>query len=97
MCLCLLADLIGPYGHLDLADVGFAQEEHADPGLADAAADGVGQLLIQNGFLERKFCTIRAACSVQLAQQGVFIHTDAHGGQLQGNVQHRIVDKNITV
>ena len=66
MCLCLLADLIGPYGHLDLADVGFAQEEHADPGLADAAADGVGQLLIQNGFLNR---TPRGRMATDLAYQ----------------------------
>ena len=37
--LCLLHDLIRPERALYLADMGFAQEEHADAGLAEAAAD----------------------------------------------------------
>ena len=40
---------------MDLSDVGLAQVEHTDTGLADAAADGVGQLLLQNGLVEIQF------------------------------------------
>ena len=37
-----------PQRALNLPDVGFSQEEHTDTGLADAAADGVGQLFFNN-------------------------------------------------
>ena len=50
-----------PKGSLHLPDMGFPQEEHADPGLADAAADGEGQFFRKDGFLERKFCPFRAS------------------------------------
>ena len=36
-----------PYRGLHLADMCFAQQQHADSGLADAAADGAGQLAFQ--------------------------------------------------
>ena len=37
---------------LDLADVGLAQQEHGQAGLADAAADGQGQLVVQQHLVE---------------------------------------------
>ncbi len=55
------ADFLWPDGALHFSDVGFAQEEHADPGLADAAADGVGQLFLEDCFLERKLCALRGS------------------------------------
>ena len=36
----------GPEGGLDFPDVGFAQKEHADSGLADSAADGKGEGIV---------------------------------------------------
>ena len=41
-----------PQRALNLPDVGFSQEEHTDTGLADTAADGVGQLFFNNSLLE---------------------------------------------
>ena len=37
---------LGPDGGLDLADVGLTQKVHAEPALADASADGAGQLAV---------------------------------------------------
>ena len=41
-----------PDAGLHLADVGAAQQQHAQTALADAAADGVGQLTVQHGLVE---------------------------------------------
>ena len=52
---CLLTGFAGgvvPDACLHLTDVGAAQQQHAQTALADAAADGVGQLTIQNGLVE---------------------------------------------
>jgi len=38
-----LAEVVGPDGGLDFADVSFSEVEHAEAGLADAAADGEGE------------------------------------------------------
>lgn len=66
-----------PERHLYLTDVGFAQVEHADTGLSDAAADGIGQFLIQNGFLEGKVCPLLAACQLQLTGKGLLVTADS--------------------
>ena len=47
-----LEGLLIPDRCLHLADMGLAQEEHAQPGLADAAADGQGQLALQQQLVE---------------------------------------------
>ena len=86
-----------PQRALNLPDVGFSQEEHTDTGLADAAADGVGQLFFNNSLLEGQLRPFRAACFFQLGKQGLFIYTDTHGGQLQSNVQNRIINHDIRI
>ena len=52
---CLFAGLAGggvPDAGLDLTDVGAAQQQHTQTALADAAADGVGQLAVQHSLVE---------------------------------------------
>src|SRR5699024_8646257 len=90
-------DLRRPQRTLDFPDVSFAQEEHTNTGLADSAAGGIRQFLFQNGFLERKICPLRTSGSLQLTGQRFFIHADSHGGKLQGDIQNRVVDDDITV
>ena len=46
-CSRLIINLVRPYGNLNLADVSLPQEEHADAGLADAAADSLRTLAFQ--------------------------------------------------
>ena len=74
-----------------------AQEEHTDTGLTDTAADGVRQLFVEDCFLERKFCALGAAGFFQLGQQSLFVYADTHRGQLQGDVQNRIVNEDVGV
>ena len=41
-----VAGFVIPQGTLHLSDMGFAQKQHADPGLADAASDRQGQFAV---------------------------------------------------
>ena len=92
-----LCDVFRPQGGLDFHDMRLAQEEHTDKGLADAAADGIGQLLVQDRFLKRQLGAFRTSGFVELAKQGLLIHADSHGRQFQCDIEYRIIDKNIGV
>ena len=74
-----------------------AQKIHAHPALADAAADGLGQLSGQQGLLEGQVRALLAAADLQLPLQRLRIHADPHGGNLQGNIQQRIIQQDIAV
>ena len=89
--------LIGPDGYLNLSDMSLAEIKHTDTGLADTAAHGVGQLLLQNGLLEGQLRPILAAGEFQLTGKGILVHADTHGGQLQGVAQNRIPHDDIAV
>ena len=87
----------GPDGGLDFADVGFAQQEHAQAGLADTAADGLGQFSVQQEPMEIECFFVQLAAFCQLAVQGLRIHADTHTGDLEGAFQHRIPQQDIAV
>ena len=53
--------LFVPDAALDFADVGAAQEEHTQTALADAAADGVGELAVEQFLVEGQFPAVIAA------------------------------------
>ena len=88
---------IVPGGDLDLADVGLAQQEHGQAGLADAAADGQGQLVGQEHLVEGQLAAVVAAGDGQLAVQGSGVHADAHGGELNGPVQGLVPEEDVAV
>ena len=75
-----LHHLLRPHRRLHLADVGAAQHEHAQTGLSDAAADGIGQLSRQQRPVEGQLRPLRAARGLQLTPEGLPVHPDAHGG-----------------
>lgn len=88
---------IVPGGDLDLTDVGLAQQEHGQAGLADAAADGQGQLVGQEHLVEGQLAAVVAAGDGQLAVQGGGVHADAHGGELNGPVQGLVPEEDVAV
>ena len=90
-------DLIRPDGCLYFSDMGFSEIKHADTGLTDTAADGVGQFFLQNCFLERKLRPCFASGELQLLFKSLFVHTDSHGGQFQCVAEDRIPDDDIAV
>ena len=53
-----------PNAGLHFANVGAAQQQHAQTALADAAADGVGQLTVQHGLVEGQGTAVIAAAMV---------------------------------
>ena len=70
--ICLFIHLPGvgvPDTGLNLSDVGAAQKEHAEPALADTAADGVGELPGQQGLVEGEAPPLIMAADGQLTVQ----------------------------
>ena len=92
-----LDGLVVPGGYLDLSNVGLAQQEHGQTGLADTAADGEGELVLQQQLVEGEFPAAVAAGGFQLPVQGGGVHPDAHGGELNGPAQQVIPQKNVPV
>ena len=77
--------------------MGTAHHQHGQTGLADAAANGQGQLVVQQHLVEGQRPAVIAARLPQLAVQGLGIYPDAHGGNLQRPVQYRIPEKDVAV
>ena len=77
--------------------MGLAQQEHAQAGLANAAADGEGQLALQQQLVEGKLPPCLAPGEGELTVQGGGVHPDAHGGQLKSPLQHWVPHQDIPV
>lgn len=77
--------------------MGLAQQKHGQTGLADAAADGQGQLVGQEHLVEGQLTAVVAAGDGQLAVQGGGVHADAHGGELNGPVQGLVPEEDVAV
>ena len=56
-----------PDACLYFADVGAAQQQHAQTALADAAADGVGQLTVQHCLVEGESQPAMVSCRSMLS------------------------------
>ena len=91
------AGLVVPNAALHLADVGHAHHQHAQAALADAAADGQGQLAIQQHAVEGQRAARLAAGQAQLAVQRFGVHADAHAGDLEGAAQHVVPEQDVAV
>ena len=60
---------IGPDGAVNFADVSLPEEEHADSGLADSAADGQRKSVLKDRLLEGELGALRAAGFVELLRR----------------------------
>ena len=74
-----------------------AQQQHTQAALADTAADGQGQFVVQQHLVEKQLAAVIAAGQRQLTIQSLTIHADAHGADLKRAVQHGVIEKNIAV
>ena len=70
--------LFGPYRGLNLADVSFVKQEHAESALTDAAAYRIGKFAFKQQFVERQFLTILAAADFQLLHKRLGAYADTH-------------------
>ena len=77
------ADHFGrPYGGLHLADVGFLQEKHAEPALADAAAYGKRKLILQHSWLTSPLVTAKSRYRMSKADSPYFMRKPFRSGSL---------------
>ena len=86
-----------PDAALDFADMGAAQEEHTQAALADAAADGVGELTAEQFLVEGQLPAVVTASQGQLAIQGFGADADAHGGDLIGLLEGVVPEQQVAV
>jgi len=77
--------------------VGLVEVEKAEPGLADAAADRVGQRGVEDPAVEVEMGALGHAGLVELGAHGDFIDADAHGGDLEGAVQGRVIEQDVAI
>ena len=94
---CARGNILRPQGRLDFTDVSLSQVVHADTRLADAASYSIGQLAVQQRFLERKFSALFASCELELSAERLFVHADTHGRKLQPHIKDRIVYDDVSV
>ena len=66
-----------PKRGLNLADMALAQQQHRNAGLADAAAHGQGQLVVQEHLMEGQLAAVIAAGQSQLTIQRLGADADA--------------------
>ena len=62
-----------------------------------AAADGVGEFLCDHRLLKWQLRPLHTLFFLQLMEQGGSIHPDPHGGELQPDIENRVVDEEIAV
>ena len=77
--------------------MGAAQKQHAQPALADAAADGAGQLAGQQRLVEGQGPAVVAAGLGQLAVQALGADPDAHAAQLVAAGQRVVPEQQVAV
>ena len=93
----LLAHFLRPQADLDLADVGFAQQEHTQTALTDAAAHAQGQSAVQDALVEGEGQAVFAVQLRALAAHGGLVHADAHAGQLHGLLEGLVPEHQVAV
>lgn len=76
--LAVPAHFLRPHRNLGLADMSFAQEEHAQAALPDSAAHSVCKLSSKKTLVEFKLCALRAAALLKLSLQAFWRHPDSH-------------------
>ena len=77
--------------------MGAAQQQHAQTALADAAADGVGQLAVQHSLVEGQLAAVVAAGGGELAVHALGADADAHAAQLVAALQRLVPEQQVAV
>lgn len=76
---------------------GLFQQQHAEPGLADSSADGIGKLRVEHRLVKGQCLSVQTVFRFQLPVKTFFIHPDAHGADLQSLLQRFIPEQDIPV
>jgi hypothetical protein len=77
--------------------VGFAQQEHHGAGLANAAADGERQLVVNNALVIGELEIVEEVRQLELATQGFGVDADAHRTESVAALRDMVPDQDVAV
>lgn len=77
--------------------MGFLEEEHAEATLPDAAADGEGELAVEEHSVEVERGTLRTATQLKLTAHSVGINAQSHRRELHRRAEHWIPNDKVAV
>ena len=86
-----------PNTGLYFADVRAADEQHAKPRLADAAAHRKRHFAREQRLVERQLPAVVAAGKSKLPIHALGADADAHGGHFKRAVEHRVAEDDVAV
>ena len=73
-----LTHAVGPDGGLDLADVSFVKQHHAQTTMTNTSSNAQGQAVVEQLLVEIELLTLLLTLNLELAQQTLFVNTDTH-------------------
>ena len=76
--LALTSHVVRPDGSLNLADMTFMEQHHAETALSDTAADGKRQTIVEQLLVEIELFALLLVFEFQLTEQALLINTDTH-------------------
>ena len=82
---------------LDLTNMSTAEHELASTALADTTANGLGKSSVKEHLVPDKVLAFRDLAQIELLHQNLGVDADAHGRQLEGLLEKRIPDEEVTV
>ena len=91
------AGVLVPQARLHLADVRAADHQHAQAGLADAAADREGKFPFEQHFVEGEGAAVVAARDGKLSVEGGAVHADAHRRDFERAAERLVPKEEIAV
>ena len=65
--------------------------------MADAAADGEGEFIVEQPFVPVEFFAVEGVADFELFEEGIFVHADTHGAEFEGAVEQGVPDEDVTV
>ena len=97
MAVAFLNLLFGPYTCLNLADVGFLEQEHTQTTLSDTASYRVGILPGKQRLMETQVGALLAMACIQLLKQRLLAYADTHRRELKRYFKYSVPQQQVAV
>ena len=91
------AGVLVPQARLYLADVCAADHQHAQAGLADAAADREGEFSFEQHLVEGEGAAVVTARDRELSVEGGAVHADAHRRDFECTAERLVPEEEVAV
>ena len=77
--------------------MGLLQVEHTKARLTDTATDAERQGAVEQSFVEVELLAVFLSAQGELAEEGFLVHTDTHGREFHGAVEHVVPNQEVAV